>query len=95
MRLRYSDYEAEVTGSFLLHQPRRHVLPNPFNLGEDWYGMAISAIISDVENFDSRRGWRRYWDKCQVFNNNRDTIELACYNVLLTYWAEWLEMMGL
>ncbi|KAH7323962.1 hypothetical protein BKA65DRAFT_555634 [Rhexocercosporidium sp. MPI-PUGE-AT-0058] len=71
---RRKDYEA----SHLYHNEEItpiYLLPNPHNKGEAWYDEAIEVIVSSYSSFEDLKEWKGYWEKFEVFRENRVVIK--------------------
>ena len=48
------------------------LLPNPHNMGDDWYAEAIEAIIKDRDHWSCGCCWMTFWEGTAVFQDHRE-----------------------
>lgn len=48
LRERYFDYYAADKGNLWYGGDRKRLLPNPCNMGDEWYEEAVEAIVGDL-----------------------------------------------
>ncbi|KAE8449577.1 hypothetical protein EG329_007907 [Mollisiaceae sp. DMI_Dod_QoI] len=73
-------------------------LPNPRNLGEDWYDQAWKIVASSVGHFNRHRNFCKYWKKfCFVKQSTgHDKVYDRLYSILdESLWDMWSEGLKL
>lgn len=60
-------------------------LPNPYNMGQDWYREAIETIKGDRYHWWKWGAWRKFWKRTNVFTEHREEFE--------RFEIEWIEVV--
>jgi hypothetical protein len=51
------------------------LLPNPFNMGNEWYAEALAAIRASIFRFDTVVGWEQFWGDYHVMNETKESFD--------------------